>query len=88
MGHSILDLVRGSDRRPRGDPDGGGPVGIWSHLAHHLRILHCFGRQLKGRFILEIRQWRVPLGDSIIDLGQPFCHAGLGDIVCKVDQGS
>ena len=42
-GHSILDLVRGSDRGPRGDPDGGGHVGIGSHLAPHLRVLHCLG---------------------------------------------
>ena len=42
------DQVHGSDRGPKDDFDGGGPVGIGSHLAPHLRVSHSLGVNCKG----------------------------------------
>ena len=46
------DQVRGSDRGPKGDPDGGGPVGIGSHMAPHLRVYTVWGVNHQWGFIL------------------------------------
>ena len=76
------DRVRGFDRGPGGDIDGGGPVEIGSHLAPHLRVSHSLGVNCKVSFILQIRWWRDPLDHLITDLTRASSHTWLGDNAC------
>ena len=81
------DQVRGSDRGPKGDPDGGGPVGIGSHMAPHLRVYTIWGVNHHIGFYFDIRQWWGPLGDLITNLVWASVLTWLGDVVCVGDLG-
>ena len=73
------DQVRGSDRGPKGDPDGGGPVGIGSHMAPPSKGLHNLGRQSSMGFSFDIRQWWGPRDDQITDLVRSSGRTQRGD---------
>ena len=39
MGHQIIDLIRGSDGEPSGDPGRAGPMMSSHPLAHHQQMI-------------------------------------------------
>ena len=75
----IIDRVPTSDSGLRGEPAGGGPVGIGSHLTPHLRISQ-YGPSFIGGFILNIRPWWGPLSDWIVDRVGAFGRLDMGDL--------